>query len=66
MTVFLNIIIAAFLINLIAFTAGSFIYIASSDLIPEIKTFDAAKKNASHLFVFLLGITLMWFLKLLE
>jgi len=50
---------------LLAFAAGGFIYIASSDLIPEIKTYDTAKKSASYFFVFLFGLILMWFLKLL-
>jgi zinc and cadmium transporter len=50
---------------LLAFAAGGFIYIASSDLIPEIKTRRAIKNSASYFLVFLLGITLMWFLKLL-
>jgi len=50
---------------LLGFAAGSFIYIASSDLIPEIKTCDALKKSTSYFFVFLFGIGLMLFLKIL-
>jgi len=49
---------------LLSFAAGSFIYIASSDLIPEIKTCGALEKSASYFFVFLLGVGLMLFLRL--
>ncbi|PKL72135.1 ZIP family metal transporter [Candidatus Kuenenbacteria bacterium HGW-Kuenenbacteria-1] len=45
---------------LLPFAAGSFIYIAASDLIPEIKTEKEIQKNIIHFFVFLLGILLMW------
>lgn len=50
---------------LLAFAAGSFIYIASSDLIPEIRTCTALKKSSSYFFVFLLGLCLMLSLKFL-
>lgn len=49
---------------LLGFAAGSFIYIASSDLIPEIKTCGALEKSASYFFVFLLGVGLMLLLRL--
>ncbi len=49
---------------LLAFAAGSFIYIASSDLIPEIKTSTVLKKTSSYFFVFLLGLGLMFLLTL--
>lgn len=50
---------------LLAFAAGSFIYIASSDLIPEIKAHRALKKSTSYFLVFLLGIGLMFLLTLI-
>jgi zinc and cadmium transporter len=51
-------------IFLLPFAAGNFIYIASSDLIPEIKHRESLKKSLLHFFVFLLGIGAMWLLKL--
>ncbi len=50
---------------LLSFAAGGFVYIASSDLIPEIKTCTVLKKTSSYFFVFLLGIGLMLLLRLL-
>lgn len=49
---------------LLAITAGTFIYIASSDLIPEIKGGKSFLKNAIHFSVFLTGIISMLVLKL--
>ncbi|MDP2664046.1 MAG: ZIP family metal transporter, partial [bacterium] len=49
---------------LLPFAAGNFIYIASSDLIPEIKHRESLRKSLLHFFVFLLGIGMMWLLKL--
>ncbi len=49
---------------LIPFTAGGFIYIASSDLIPELKKEQSMKKSVLQLFMILLGIMLMLALKL--
>ena len=51
---------------LLAFTAGSFIYIAASDLIPQIKEEWNFKKSLIHFFVFLLGIVLMLLIKLVS
>ena len=51
--------IDGFSLFLLPFAAGNFIYIASSDLIPEIKHKENVKKSALHFFVFLLGILLM-------
>ncbi|MBM3248411.1 MAG: ZIP family metal transporter [Candidatus Omnitrophica bacterium] len=49
--------------GLLAFTAGGFIYIASSDLIPEIhKQKDAKKANLAFL-LFLAGLVFMWIAK---
>ncbi len=42
--------------------AGGFIYIAASDLIPELKS----KKNLLAFIIFILGIVLMWLLKLAD
>jgi len=47
------------IIFLLPFAAGNFIYIASSDLIPEIKHKESFKKSMIYFFVFLLGIILM-------
>ncbi len=52
------------IVYLLPFAAGNFIYIASSDLIPEIKHKDNIKKSFTYFIVFLLGIFLMLFLKL--
>ncbi len=51
---------------LLPFAAGNFIYIAASDLIPEIKHRDNMKQNLLHLASFLLGIALMYSLLFLE
>jgi len=52
--------------GLLAFTAGGFIYIASSDLIPEIhKQKDNKKANLAFL-LFIAGLAFMWFAKSLE
>ncbi|MEK7574589.1 MAG: ZIP family metal transporter [Patescibacteria group bacterium] len=53
------------MIFLLPFAAGSFIYIACSDLIPEIKRKVNPRKSLIHFFVFLLGIAVMFLLKLL-
>ena len=52
------------MIFLLPFAAGSFIYIACSDLIPEIKHKVSPQKSLIHFFVFLLGIAVMFLLKL--
>lgn len=52
------------IIFLLPFAAGTFIYIASSDLLPEIKHKESLKKSLVHFFVFLLGIILMLLMKL--
>jgi len=51
------------MIFLLPFAAGSFIYIACSDLIPEIKHKVSPQKSLIHFFVFLLGIALMLLIK---
>ena len=54
------------IVFLLPFAAGNFIYIAASDLIPEIKHKESLKKSLIHFFVFLLGIGLMLLIKLLD
>jgi len=44
---------------LLPFAAGNFIYIASSDLIPEIKSHETLKRNLLHFSFFLFGIFFM-------
>jgi len=53
------------IIFLLPFAAGTFIYIASSDLIPEIKHKLSPLKSLLHFFVFLLGIGIMLLIKLI-
>lgn len=50
-------------ILLLPFAAGSFIYIAASDLIPEVRHEKNLKKSVIYFFVFLLGIALMLLIK---
>ena len=50
-------------ILLLPFAAGGFIYIAATDLVPEIKKELNIKKSMATIFVFLFGIIIMWFIK---
>jgi len=50
---------------LLPFAAGNFIYIAASDLIPEIKHGEDIRRNLVHFFTFIIGILLMLGIKLL-
>ena len=50
---------------LLPFAAGGFIYIAATDLIPEIKKEIDIKKSMATLLVFICGILIMWFIKIL-
>ncbi len=50
---------------LLPFAAGGFIYIAASDLMPEIRKENDLKKSIISFIIFLLGIGLMFALKLL-
>ena len=52
------------IIFLLPFAAGNFLYIAASDLIPEIKEQKDTKKAAIYFLVFLVGIILMLLIKL--
>jgi len=58
--------ITAFSGIMIAFTAGGFIYIGASDLIPELKKETSFKKTSIQIFGILLGIALMALLIFLE
>jgi zinc and cadmium transporter len=48
---------------LVPFAAGNFIYIAAADLIPEVKGHADARANVVHFTAFVLGIALMWIVK---
>jgi len=56
----------SFLPYLMPFAAGGFVYIAASDLMPEIKKESNFKKSVISFFVFLLGITVMYLVKFLS
>ena len=51
-------------IFLLPFAAGGFIYIAATDLIPEIRSVVEVKKSLMTLGIFIIGILLMWSVKL--
>ncbi|MCD4761785.1 ZIP family metal transporter [bacterium] len=48
------------IVYLLPFAAGNFIYIAASDLIPEIKKNDRASRNIIHFLAFVSGIGFMY------
>lgn len=50
---------------LLAFAAGGFIYIAAADLIPELNKEYEIKKTLGIFLVFLVGVALMWGLKII-
>jgi len=45
---------------LVAFAAGAFIYLAASELIPEIKEEENFKRSAAQFMLFVLGLILVW------
>ena len=49
---------------LLPFAAGGFIYIAATDLVPEIKKELDIKKSMATIFVFICGILIMWLVKM--
>jgi zinc and cadmium transporter len=49
---------------LIPFAAGGFIYIAATDLVPEIKKETNIKKSMATMLVFICGILIMWLIKI--
>jgi len=48
---------------LLPFAAGGFIYIAATDLVPEIKKELDTKKSMATMLVFICGILIMWLIK---
>lgn len=55
-----------FVSYLLPFAAGGFIYIAASDLMPEIRKETSLKRSIVSFAVFVLGILIMFFAKILE
>jgi zinc and cadmium transporter len=53
-----------FVSALLPIAAGGFMYIASSDLVPELREIADTKKSALTFVVFLLGILFMWLAKM--
>lgn len=51
---------------LLPFAAGGFIYIAASDLMPELHKETSLKKSLGHFIVFAIGIGLMYWAKTIE
>lgn len=51
---------------LLPFAAGGFVYIAASDLMPEIRKETNIKKSIGTFFIFILGILLMYLIKLIN
>jgi len=62
---FLSFSINHFTTYLLPFTAGGFIYIAASDLMPEIRKESDVKKSLASFAVFLLGVLFMFVVKLI-
>ncbi|MHA1270797.1 MAG: ZIP family metal transporter [Candidatus Helarchaeota archaeon] len=62
---FLVFIIESLTPYLLSFAAGGFLYIAASDLIPEMKKENAGKKIALIMAIFIFGIFLMWLFKII-
>ena len=61
---FLSLSIDHFMVYLLPFAAGGFIYIAASDLMPEIRKEQSLKKSIASFGFFLLGIGIMILVKL--
>lgn len=62
---YLSALVESAAVLLLPFAAGNFIYIAASDLIPEIKHGEDVRRNLLHFFTFVIGILLMLGIKLL-
>ncbi|MCX5714996.1 MAG: ZIP family metal transporter, partial [Candidatus Omnitrophica bacterium] len=58
--------ISGFTSILLPLAAGGFIYVASCDLIPELHKEEDGKKSAFIMVTFVLGIILMYFLKIMS
>ncbi|UCC33080.1 MAG: ZIP family metal transporter [Candidatus Bathyarchaeota archaeon] len=56
---YLSAIVEGAAVFLLPFAAGNFIYIAASDLIPEIKHVEDIKRNLVHFATFMIGILIM-------
>lgn len=63
---FLSFSIDRFSTYLLPFTAGGFIYIAASDLMPEIRKETSLKKSMVSFGIFLLGVGIMFLVKLIS
>lgn len=48
---------------LLPLAAGNFLYIAASDLVPEVKTNHGSARNLEHTLSFLLGLALLYGLR---
>jgi len=57
--------VEAFSGTLIAFSAGAFIYLAASELIPELKEEEDFWRSVIQFAVFIVGLVLIWYLGLL-
>jgi len=53
-----------YVVFLLPFAAGGFIYIAATDLVPEIKKETDIRKSMATILVFISGILMMWLIKL--
>jgi zinc and cadmium transporter len=60
---FVSSLIENIVIFILPFAAGGFIYIAATDLVPEIRKELDMKKYMMTLFVFICGILIMWVTK---
>ena len=58
-------IIENYVFILLSFAAGGFIYIAATDLIPEIKKEVDIRKSIFMMLIFILGIVFMWIIKII-
>ena len=57
--------VEAFSGTLIAFSAGAFIYLAASELIPELKEEEDFRRAVIQFIIFIVGLVLIWYLGLL-
>ena len=62
---FVSSLIENIVVFILPFAAGGFIYIAATDLVPEIRKELNMKKYMATLFVFICGILIMWVTKVL-
>ncbi len=61
-----NFLITGVMPYLLPFAAGGFIYIGASDLIPEIRKEESIRKSIFNILIFVIGILLMLFIKLIH